>query len=54
LKTQTEIPPEASNSFEFGFFFDLAIQKVNHYFQAKIVFNHQKNDNHLPPQDGNK
>ncbi len=53
-KTQTEIPPEASNSFEFGFFFDLALQKVNHYFQAKIVFNHQKNDNHLPPQDGKK
>jgi len=53
-KTQTEILPEATNSFEFGFFLDLALQKVNHYFQAKIVFNHQKNDKHLPPQAGEK
>jgi hypothetical protein len=51
-KTQTEIPPEESNSFEFGFFFNLALQKVNHYFQAKVIFNHQKNDDHLPPQEG--
>jgi len=48
------VPPEPANSFELGFFIRLGLRKANRYFQAKIVFNHQKNDHHLPPQEGKK
>lgn len=44
-KIKTEgVPLEPTNAFELGFFIRFGFAKVNRYFQAKIVLNHQKNE----------